>query len=220
MLSETARKKLAMVLGQLICRAIEDGRKIPYVLEPDEVIDILVRDPAKFTQLVNQEEDGQTQFSTGTLTAQLDAITGLGQLEILDRYDMSFGESNGSEENLKSAVDEIHQLTRLFAVYIGNTVSLFEKEFDTFASKFHQSLHGTGYSLGRVNLQTEDLNGIEESANRYLDSGKYIQAFLVDRLLSMHVVTRELVSVPQGYSVSAKMIEGVWRKGGDRKSVV
>jgi hypothetical protein len=213
MLSQTARKKLALVIGRLICRSIEAARNIPYVLERDEVIDILVRDPDRFTSLINQEQAGKTQFSTETLTDQLDAAGGLGQLEVLDRYDMSFGTANSTEEDLKPAVDEIHQLTRLFAVYLGNTITLFEKEFDTFVGKLNSSLHGVDQPLEHVSLNARDMIEIQQFAENYLNSGKYLQAFLVDRLLSTHVVSRKLISIPEGYSIATKLIGQIWEKG-------
>jgi hypothetical protein len=210
MLSQPARKKLAVVIGQIICRSIDDARNIPYLLEHDEVIDILVRDPAKFANLVNQEQDSCAQYSADTLTAQLDAASDLGQLEVLDRYDISFGGDNSGEEDLKPAVNEIHQLTRIFAVYVGNTFTLFEKSFDTFSSKLHASLHGSGQSLELVNLDLEDVTGIEAGTEKYLAEGRYLQALLVDRLLSTKVVTKRLVTIPDGYSLSARLIQRTW----------
>jgi hypothetical protein len=207
MLSQTARRKLALVIGQIIGRSIEEARNIPFVLENDEVIDILVRDPDRFNSLINQEQVGKAQFSTGTLTDQLDAVAELGQLEVLDGYDMSFGETNSSEEDLKPAVNLIHHLTRLFAVYLGNTVTLFEKEFDTFVSKLNSSIQSGDRSLEQVRLDPDDMLEIEHIADKYLDFGKYMQAFLVDRLLSMHVVSKKLISLPQGYSLATKLVE-------------
>lgn len=206
MLSQDARQKLATVIGNLMHRSIEEARKVPYVLPQDEIIDILVRDPEKFASLVHAEQAASAQYSTGTLTAQMDAIAELAQLTVLDRFDMSFGEKNRSDDDLKPAVDAIHQLTRDLAVYVGNTVTLFEKEFERFADKFRQSLQQSGQALIQVGMHPEDMHWIEEGAESYFDSGEYLQAFLYDRLLSIRVITREMVSVPPGYSLAEKLL--------------
>src|SRR5512136_2713978 len=84
------RKKLATVIGNLICRCIREARMIPTVLHREEVISILVEDPALFEKLVRDEQDDNAEFSREDLTVKRDAVAELGKLDSLEAFAKSF----------------------------------------------------------------------------------------------------------------------------------
>jgi len=59
--SAEIRKKLATLIGNLICRCISDARMIPYILNREEVITMLMDDPARFEKLVQDEHTDQSE---------------------------------------------------------------------------------------------------------------------------------------------------------------
>jgi len=209
--SREVRKKLAVVIGNLICRCIEEARYVPYILGQDEVIEMIVRNPEAFQKLVQEEQCDRTEYSTGTLTAKLDALAELGQFESFDGFDMSFCSRNESEANLAPAIEKINHLTRTFNVYVGNTVTLFEKEFEAFTEKFREQLSRAGMDLRVIGFTTEDMADLEKTALSYQDSGQMLQAFMFERLLSCHVITKQFVSLPEGYSLGERLIENAVR---------
>jgi hypothetical protein len=196
------KSKLALVIGQLISRCIEEARKVPYILDQQEAVDILVGNPALFAKLVCDEEADRIEFSREKLTASLDAVKELGQFEALDGMDMSFSCPMESTADLAPIVETINQLTRTFIVYVGNTVTIVEKERELFAEKLRQWLQKSGLSLRTVQLYASDMGELEQSANAYLLSGQFLQAFLFGHLLSSSVIAGDVVRLPSSSSYS------------------
>lgn len=194
--SQDVRQKLVTVIGNLICRCIEDACKIPYILGQDQVVEMLVGNPAFFAELVRDEHRDRTEFSSDRLTAKLDAVAELGQLEALNAFDLSFSGRIATDADLDPILNLINQLTRIFTVYTGNTVTIFEKEFQLFMEKLRQSLLQSGMVLKATDLTDDDMAGLEKKAEGYLYAGQFLQAFLFNRLLHADVITRELVRLP------------------------
>ncbi len=206
--SRGVRTKLALVIGNLIARCIEDARRVPYVLEQDQVLEILVGNPAIFASLVQEEQRDRTEFASGRLTAKLDALTELGQFESLDAFDVSFSGSAGSDADLAPVLEKINQLTRTFVVYVGNMVTLFEKEFRLLMDRFRQSLRQAGMEMSQTDLEPGDLVELEKRAIGYLSGGQFLQALSFERLLSSQVISRELVALPgAGYSLNRNLLK-------------
>ena len=88
--SREIRKKLATLIGHLISRCISEARMIPTVLHREEVINILVDDPALFVKLVKDEDDHQDKHSKEDLTVKMDAVSELGRLDSLEAFEKSF----------------------------------------------------------------------------------------------------------------------------------
>ncbi len=205
--AQEIRQKLILVIGNLLCRCIEDARKIPYVLDREQVLDILVRNPLFFARLVREEKRDSTEFSSDSLTAKLDAMAELGQFEALDAYDISLAASFDPDVDLNVILDQVNRLTRTFVVYLSNTTTIFEKEFQQFMEKFHQSLNQAGLAPRITELTVSDMAGLEDKAGGYLAAGMFLQAFLFDRLLNADVITKELVRLPSsGYSFSRSLL--------------
>lgn len=206
--SQEVRQKLVLVLGELVCRCIEDARKIPYILDQEQVVEILVGNPAFFAELVRDEHHDHTEFSRDRLTAKLDAVTELGQFEVLDAFDMSFSSPMNSDAGLDPLLDVINQLSRTFVVYIGNMVTIFEKEFQLFMEKLRQSLQKARMALRATELTPSDMEGLEKKANAYLHAGQFLQAFSFGQLLNSDVISKELISLPPSdYTLKQKLVE-------------
>jgi len=204
--SQEIRRKLVLVIKNLICRCIEEARSVPYILRQDEVVELLLRNPTRFQKLVEEERLDRTEYSTDTLTAKLDALEELGQFEALGACDMSLYGRNESESDLSPVIELINQLTRTFSVYISNTVTLFEKEFELFTDKLRRLLTKSGLALQVVEFTEEDTAELEKGAETYLVSGRLLEAFVFERLVSCHVITKQVVALPSGYSLGEKLM--------------
>ena len=88
--SAEIRKKLATLIGNLICRCISDARMIPYILNREEVITMLMDDPARFEKLVQDEHADKSEYSKSDLTVKLDAAAELGKLDAVEAFERSF----------------------------------------------------------------------------------------------------------------------------------
>jgi hypothetical protein len=202
------RKKLATMIGHLICRCIDEARMIPTVLRREEVINILVDDPALFAKLVREEHADNSELSREDLTVKLDAVEELGKVDTLKTFDENFWE--GPEIDLTPILDLINQWTRTFAVYIGNAATLFDKTFEEFMNKFRQSLQRVGMTIQTVDFTTADMAIFENAAASYLASGELLQAFTFDKLLSSQIMMKQVVNLPAaGFSLR----ENLMRRG-------
>ncbi len=199
------RKKLAALIGHLICRCIRDARMIPTVLHREEVISILVEDPALFEKLVRDEQDDNAEFSREDLTVKRDAVAELGKLDSLETFAKSFWD--GPEVDLSPIMTLTNQLTRTFAVYLGNAATLFDKSFEEFMTKFRQSLQRAGMTLKTVDFTLDDMAILESNAVAFLETGEFLQAFFFDRLLSSQIMMKQVVNLPAtGFSLRQSLI--------------
>lgn len=219
--AQEIRQKLVLVIGDLICRSIEEARKIPFVLDQEQVVELLVGDPAVFAKLVREEQYDRTQYASNRLTAKLDAAIELGQFEALDAFDLSFASRIDSQAELDQVMAQVNQLTRTFAVYIGNIVTIFEKEFQLFMEKFRQSLQQIGMSIRAADLTPADMVGLERRAEAYLPAGQFLQAFAFDRMIHSQVITEELVHLPSpAYSFTRNLMRSALQDASQRAALV
>ena len=194
------RKKLATLIGHLICRCIREARMIPYILNRDEVINILVDDPARFEKLVQDEHAAEAELSKTDLTVHMDAVAELGKLDAIEAFDQSFWE--GPEIDLNPILDLTNQLSRTFSVYLGNAATLFDKSFEEFMNRFRESLQRAGMVLKTVDFTPDDAALLESRAISFLSEGEFLQAFTYDRLLTSQIMMQQVVNLPStGFSL-------------------
>jgi hypothetical protein len=199
------RKKLAMLIGGLISRCIQEARMIPHVLNREEVINLLVADPELYEKLVSDEHAGKTALSKEDLTVKVDVAKELGKLDKLEMFDCSFWDEQ--EIDLSPVLELTNQLTRTFAVYLGNAATLFDREFEDFMSKFRQSLQRAGMTLKTVDFTLDDIAVLEANAISCLSSGDFLQAFTFDRLLSSQIMMKQVVNLPAaGFSLRKDLV--------------
>lgn len=192
--SREIRQKMAVLMGNLLCRCIQDARMIPYILNQEEVVNILVEDPSRFEELVQQEHSTKTAYSKKDLTLKLDALKELGKFEALDAIEIPFW--TGLEADLGPILDLTNQLTRTFVVYIGNASTMFDKSFEEFMDKFRQSLRQAGMTIKTIDFSIEDVSILGERAEAYLSKGEFLEAFTFDRLLASQVMIKQVVNIP------------------------
>ena len=192
--SAEIRKKLALVIGNLIRRCIHEARLIPYMLTQEEVVNLLLADPTMFEKLVIEEQQARTEESRDNLTMKVDALAELGKLDSLEVFEKPFwGES---EVEISSLLSLINQLTRTFAVYLGNASTIFDKAFEDFMNKFRESLRRSGLTLKAIDFTPEDLAIFREDAADFIFRGEFLQAFTFDRLLDSQVMIEQVVRFP------------------------
>ncbi len=219
--SQEVKEKLLSVIGNLICRCLEEAHKVPYILDQEQVVNILVEDPELFEKLVRDENLDSTEFSRGTLTAKIDILRELGQFEALDTLDLSFSGPIESDAELSPIVNLVNELSRMFEVYVNNTTTIFEREFELFMVKYRQSLRKVGMTIGAIELTPGDMSGLERRADSYLTAGQFLQAFSFDRLLNCPVITRDAAIIPSvGYSFNRHLIQSAQKNTGLFDSLV
>jgi hypothetical protein len=152
-------------------------------------------DPALFQKLVQDEHADQSQLSKEDLTVKLDAVAELAKLDRLETFEESFWD--GEEVDIQPITKLTNQLTRTFAVYVGNAATLFDRAFEEFMDKFRQSLERSGLSLKTFDFTLDDVAVFEEKATSYLKVGDFLQAFTFERLLSSQIMMKQLVTLPE-----------------------
>jgi hypothetical protein len=203
--SAEIRRKLATLIGHLIHRCIKEARMIPTVIHREEVINMLVDDPALFEKLVRDEQAGNSELSREDLTVKLDALAELGKLDALEAFEKSFWD--GPEIDLSAIMTLTNQLSRTFAVYLGNAATLFDRSFEDFMCKFRESLQRAGMTLQAVDFTADDVTIFENDAISYLTAGEFLQAFTFDRLLSSQIMMKQVVNLPAaGFSLREDLI--------------
>ncbi len=202
------RRKLATLIGHLLHRCIHEARMIPTVLHREEVINLLVDDPALFEKLVRDEQAGNSELSREDLTVKLDALAELGKLDTLEAFEKSFWD--GPEIDMSPILALTNQLSRTFTVYLGNAATLFDRSFEEFMSKFRGSLQRAGMTVQAIDFTVDDVAIFENDAMSYLSAGEFLQAFTFDRLLSSQIMMKQVVNLPAaGFSLREDLI----RKG-------
>jgi len=201
------KERLVLLIGSLLVRCLNEARRIPYILDREEVVDILIKNPSLFETLVLQEQISDAEFARDRLTAQIDALRELGQFESLDALSVSFSSDGGDSPLLDPVLSQITELSRNFVVYTSNALTIFEKKFELFMDRFRDSLEAAGIKMTVLELTPKDMGSLEERAGSYLDQGQFLQAFLFGRLLVSPVITRQLVTLPKSdYSFSRNLI--------------
>lgn len=178
---------------------------IPHVLNREEVIHLLFADPLLYQKLVQDEHSGDSALSKEDLTIKVDVAKELEKLDSLSTFEQSFWE--GPEVDLTPILDLTNQLTRTFAVYLGNAATLFDREFEEFMNKFRDSLQRAGMTLKAVDFALEDVAAFETNARDFLSAGEFLQSFTFDRLLSSQIMMKQVVNLPsEGFTLRQNLI--------------
>jgi len=198
------RKKLATLIGSIISRCIREARMIPYILTQEEAVNILVEDPNQFEKMLREELD--SDVSEGDLTLKLDALIELGKIQSLDQFESSSWMKSDNE--ISPILDLINQLSRTFAVYLGNASTLFDKSFEDFMGRFRDSMQRAGMIIKTVDFTLDDVSVLEEDAKSYLMAGEFLQAFAFDRLLTSQVLIKQVVNLPaHGFTLRENLVK-------------
>ena len=203
MASLEVRKKLATLIGSIVSQCIREARMIPYILTQEEAVNILVDDPRQFEKMLREEFD--SDVSEGDLTMKLDALIELGKIDSLDQFERSSWLN--SDEEISPILDLTNQLSRTFAVYVGNASTIFDKSFEDFMNRFRDSMQRAGMAVKTVDFTLDDVSALQETAESYLKAGEFVQAFTFDRLLSSQILIKQVVNLPaQGFALREDLI--------------
>jgi hypothetical protein len=201
--SREVRKKLATLIGSIISRCLREARLIPYILTQEEAVNILVDDPMQFERLLREEMDANV--SSGELTITLDALIELGKIDSLDQFEDSSWLK--SEAEIASILDLTNQLSRTFAVYLGNASTIFDKSFQDFMNRFRDSMQRASMGVRKVDFTLDDVSVLEDNAESFLKAGEFLQAFMFDRLLTSQILIKQVVNLPaQGFVLREALI--------------
>lgn len=193
--SEAINDKLSILLCNLIYNCIHKARIIPYIMKQEEVINILVEDPALFESLVQKEQSNHIGDSKKNLAVGFDAI-----YELQEEGPLNWTRNTlilKTDKEIASFVDLINRQTTTFDIYINNAFTLLDKQLDDFVDRFHQFLQQNGMELKPVELSIETFKTFEEKAHSYLKSGEFVQAFLFERLLMEQSKIKKLIKIPE-----------------------
>jgi len=208
--SAQIRRKLATLIGRLLDRCLDEARMIPTVLHRDEAIDILVKDPMRFAELVREEADSKIELSRIDLTVKHDAAAEIGELNRGEAPPQPLWD--GPEADLAPVLGKANRWARTFSVYFGNAVTLFDREFGLFIAKFRDSLEQSGMSLRTVDFTPEDAEVFVEAALARVAAGEFLQAFAFERLLGSQIMVRQVVNLPAGFSLRERLMRRALRE--------
>lgn len=135
----------------------------------------------------------------------MDVAKELEKLDKIEAFDRPFWD--GPDVDLVPILDRTNQLTRTFAVYLGNASTLFDREFEDFMNKFRQSLQRAGMTLKTVDFTLDDVAVLETNAVSYVSAGEFLQAFTFERLLSSQIMIKQVVNLPsEGFALRENLI--------------
>lgn len=200
------REKLILVLINLISRAIEDARKVPYLMEQDNLVDILINNPDIYQQMVLDGQMEEEGMPTGKVVVKLDILSQMQEFELLDQYDMTLSGMAGQEESSSPVFNQINLLSKMFMAYISNMITTFEKSYEDFLERYRRTLRDAGQQVELVEISWDDLENVRKSAEGMLTSGHFIEAFSFDRLFDPDVVASDLIHFPVAEDTLARRL--------------
>ncbi len=205
--SGTVKDKLVQVILNLARRSIDEARKVPYWVEQDNVVDILINHPDLYKTLVSEgqlEGDGVPQ---GKMLVKLDILAEIEEFRSLDKQLVGAWGSGQSKIDLESVSSQVNSLTKLFLAYHGNMVAIFEKEYDHFLGRFRKTLDETEEELHPFLLDQSDFEEARQMAEAYLAEQRFIEAFSLGKLFHPDIIRNLLFQFPDPeYSLVEELI--------------
>lgn len=204
------KEKIIRILVNLISRSIEEARKVPYLMEQDNLVDILISNPRLYQQMVLEGQIDPKGMSDGKVVVKLDILDEMAEFEGLSNYDMTFvGMVEVSSEN-SPVFHQIGLLSKMFMAYLSNLITIFEKSYEEFLERYRQTVREVSSSLSQVEVSWDDLEGVRRASKEMLVQGKFIQAFSIGRLLEPEVVGKDLILLTSsGNSFNAHLLQSL-----------
>ena len=203
----TVKDKLVQVVLNLARRSIDEARKVPYLVEQDNVVDILINHPDLYKTLVSEGQLEGNGAAQGKMLVKLDILAEIEEFRSLDRYLAGAWGSSQSKIDLDSVSSHVNSLTKLFLAYHGNMVAIFEREYDHFLGRFRKTLDETEEELQPFLLDDADFEEAQQMAEAYLAEQRFIEAFSVGRLFHPDTIRNLLFQFPDPeYSMVEELI--------------
>jgi hypothetical protein len=188
--SQSVKEKLVLVLLNLACRAIDEAKRVPYQIEQDNIVDILINEPALYQQMILEGDLDGRGIPQGKLLVKLNILGQIEEFVSLDRFDMSFGDSSELQINHGPIFAQINLLTKLFMAYHRNMVTTFEKEHNQFLSRYRKTIEDNGQIVEFVEIKPEELTAVKDMAEGHLGNGRYIEAFSLGKLFDPELIKK------------------------------
>ena len=188
------RKKWVLLLCNVIGNCVHKARMVPYILKQEEIINLLIEDPALFTQLIQEEQAVDNWDSKGNITANFDALDELQRIKAIDSFSDNYRHLSLAE--IDSFLDLINEMTHIFGIFIGNASILLDKRMDEFIGNYREFLSSQAMDVRRIDFTVEETVMLEKSAIAYIDNGEFLQAFTFARLLNEQGAIREMIRFP------------------------
>lgn len=203
----TVKDKLVRVVLNMACRSMDEARKVPYVVEQDNIVDILINHPDLYEKLVAEGQLEGDGVPPGKMLLRLDILGEIEEFRSLDKYSDDTWDVSRHEADMDRLSSQVNSLTKLFLAYHGNMVAIFEREYDHFLERFQKTL-GTGEEKVRpLRLDRSDLEEVQRTAETYLADQRFIEAFSLGKLFHPEVIRNLLFQFPQPeYSLVEEII--------------
>ena len=195
--SGTVKDKLVRVVLNLARRSIDEARKVPYVVEQDNVVDLFINHPDLYQRLVAEGQLEGDGVPLGKMLVKLDILAEIEEFRSLDRYLVGINGSNHLESDLESLSSQVNSLTKLFLAFHGNMVAIFEREYDHFLERVQKSLDENDGKLQPLMLDQSDFEEVRRTAETYLVEQRFIEAFSLGKLFHPEIIKNLLFRFPQ-----------------------
>lgn len=188
------RKKLVLLLSNVIGSCILKARMVPYILKQEEIVNLIIEDPAYFEKLIQEEQSICNENSKDDITASFDALVELQKIKTIDSYAGNY--RHFSETEIQALLDFVNQMTRTFGVFVSNAFTLLDKRMAEFISNYREFLAEQQMVLRKIDFTADETGMLEESAVAYIHNGEFLQAFTFARLLNEQSTIKEIIRFP------------------------
>jgi hypothetical protein len=191
------KKNVIQVLLDVISRSIAEARKVPYQMDQDTLVDILINNPQIYKQMVLDGLIEGEGMPKGKVIVKVDILDQIGEFEGLDQYDMTFAGMVGEGPQHSPVFGQINLLSKLFMSYFSNLLTTFEKSYKESMNDFLQStLPETAHPWIPIEISWDDLAEIRSHVKELMLGGKFIQAFSFGPLLESEIISNNVVRFP------------------------
>jgi hypothetical protein len=200
------KEKLILVIINLIVRSIEEAKKVPYLVEQENLVDILINHPDIYQQMVLEGQLDGGGVPKGKTIVKLDILSELNEFEGLDRFDMTLEGMMVQDDQNSPIFNQINLLSKMFMAYISNIITTFEKSYEQFLDRYRQSMQGMSQKVDVVQITWDDLGEVRQAAESMLAGGEFIQSFSLGRLLDPEVIASNLIHFPSADDSLARLL--------------
>lgn len=200
------KKKLIWVLSNFISRSIEEARKVPYLMDRDNLVDILVRNPDIYRQMLLNGQIDEDGISRGKVVVKVDILDQIAEFKALDEYDLTFTSMVGQDALRPLVFEKINLLSKMFMAYFSNLIAIFEKTYEEFHERFRETMKPPAHATSLVSISWDDLEDIKKRAIELVKEGKFIQAFSIGRLMDPELISSDLVLFPRAGDSFARLL--------------
>lgn len=200
------KEKLILVIINLVVRSIEEAKRVPYLVEQENLVDILINHPDIYQQMVLEGQLDGNGVPKGKTIIKLDILSELNEFEGLDRFDMSLEGMMPQTDQDSPVFNQINLLSKMFMAYLSNIITTFEKSYEQFLDRYRQSMQGMIQKADVVEISWDDLGGVRQTAESLLDAGEFIQSFSLGRLMDPEVIASDLIHFPAVDDTLARLL--------------